>query len=88
MKSKAVAVVLLLLVAIVCSGDAAEIYVWDNDAGPGYEFQDPESGMMVGTEYAVKRALEANGYSYDTGLSLPGHPEEYDVIFVTMGWYC
>jgi len=53
-----------------------------------HNFPDPEGGGMVGSDYAIRQALLANGYTYTMGTILPADLSPYDVLFVIMGVYC
>ena len=67
---------------------SATIYVWDNDAGSDYEINDPETGALVGCEFAIERALTQGGHDFDSGMVFPFNADYYDVIFIAMGYYC
>jgi len=82
-------ILLIVLTTGLCVPSwAYNFYVWDNDAGAGYEIEDPETHQMVGCEFAIERALTQNGYGFDSGLNFPTDPGLYDVIFIAMGYYC
>ena len=63
------------------------IYVWDNDNGIP-TIIDPEKGDEIEPSKGMTKALEEAGLEFDSGNSLPGNINFYDVIFSTMGCYC
>ena len=62
------------------------ILVWDKDHDK--LFQDPEGAGLVDETYGIKKALDANGYSYTVVKTLPSDLTPYDIVFVIMGAYC
>jgi hypothetical protein len=63
------------------------VLLWDNDNGI-QTIIDPESGDMITSGTALKRALDNTGISYHYVNSLPAFIDGYDIIFATMGCYC
>jgi len=74
-----------LLLLLLCSvAPAANVLVADYDGG--LEFTDPDGGDLVGSEYAVTEALDANGQDYDLVTDI-GDLDGYDIVFVLLGTF-
>lgn len=82
------AVIAMLTLGLFVMAPAQEILIWDHDLGEENLFNDPEGAGYVGCEFGIERALEHNGYTYKTLTNLPKDLSPYDVIFVTIGWFC
>jgi hypothetical protein len=78
----------LLMLGFAVSAPAQEILVWDHDLGEENTFDDPEGAGTVGCEFSIQRALRQNDYNFTTLTDLPMDLSSYDVIFITMGWFC
>ena len=76
------AVALVLLLA--APSQAAEVFVFDNDDGA--TLVDPLGAGIVGTQYAVVRALQALGHNVTTATALPADLAPYDAVFVLTAW--
>lgn len=89
---------IILVLGINAYGERrlCRIFIWDN-AGPGGVFSDPDlSSVDVRPADAIFKSLnEINTYTiyslYDSleivlGGELPLFPEDFDLIFVTLGW--
>lgn len=64
----------------------AKVLVWDRDNG--LTFDDPEGGGVVGTEYAVIKALQANGLvDVERKFVLPHDVGGYDAVFALCGFW-
>ncbi len=77
-----------ILAAILVGAGAAgaAVLVWDHDRGA--TFDDPEGKGKVGTEYAVTRALAANGVAdVSRVFVLPSDLGGYDAVFVLAGFW-
>jgi len=77
--------VLGCLISLVSSSFPADILIWDNDTGG--VFPDPEGHGTVGTEYAIREALTANGWTVDTQTTLPADLSGYKMVFCLFGFY-
>lgn len=78
-----------LLFTVTVTVDAAKILVWHFDPG-GYDiYQDPEAGQRIRCDYWIKKALDANNYTYEahSNTSLPSDISSYDVILATIGYF-
>ena len=75
----------LLLILLCAVAPAANVLVADYDGG--LEFTDPDGGNLVGSEYAVTEALDANGQDYDLVTDIPDDPAGYDIVFVLLGTF-
>lgn len=74
---------LLLIFPILTFG--ANVFVWNFD--PLDVFYDPEVGDTIDCSYWLEQSLSANGHSYDIGVTPPTNLNNYDAVFVTLGWY-
>jgi hypothetical protein len=74
----------LAFLLVLVTGACAEILVWDNDNWK--MFADPEGGGYVGCEYAIVKALEANGQPPIVQTYLPASLEGYEAVFIVLGW--
>jgi len=64
----------------------ARVLIWDNDGGRW--FDDPEGHGLVGTDFAVARALNYNGVAHVEKTSvLPADLSAYDAVFVLCGFW-
>lgn len=77
------AVIILSFTALASS---QTVLIWDNDNNSHYS--DPETGILVNSEYGLQQALIANHISYTTVSYLPGDLSGYDIVFVELGIYC
>ncbi len=78
--------IIFTLYAIAAGAAGAKVLVWDHDGGQ--TFDDPEGGGTVGTDYAVMRALAANGVNdAEKKYVLPSDLSGYDVVFVLCGFW-
>jgi hypothetical protein len=78
----------LVLVAglALAAAAGAGVLVYDHDNGQ--TFNDPGGRGKVGTEYAVKKALEENGvFDYEISRTLPADLSGYDAVFVLCGFW-
>ncbi|OGD72350.1 MAG: hypothetical protein A2Y64_00600 [Candidatus Coatesbacteria bacterium RBG_13_66_14] len=70
---------------LLCAAtSAAEVLVADYDGD--MEFTDPDGGGLVGSEYAILNALDANGRDYDLVTDI-GDLAGYDIVFVLLGTF-
>src|SRR4030042_4671447 len=74
----------LLLLLLCAATSAAEVLVADYDGD--MEFTDPHAGGLVGSEYAILNALDANGRDYDLVTHI-GDLAGYDIVFVLLGTF-
>ena len=81
---RAMLIAILMLAAV--SAQAAPVLVWDRDSNE--TLNDPLGAGMVGTEFAVVRALQALGHQVTTVSSLPVDLSGYDAILVLTSWGC
>ena len=83
--SSRVTVSLLALVAAAAAAQGA-VLVWDHDNNQ--YFTDPEGNGKVGTEYAVTKALAANGVAgVSVATALPLDLSGYDAVFILCGFW-
>jgi len=75
----------LLFLFLCAAAPAAEVLVADYDGD--MEFSDPDDGQLVGSEYAVTEALDANGRDYDLVTDIPDDLAGYDIVFVLLGTF-
>jgi hypothetical protein len=75
-----------LICCLVAPAFSQSILVWDKDHNK--LFLDPETSVSVDATYGIKKALDANDYTYDVSLTLPADLSAYQIIFVIMGTYC
>ena len=69
-----------VLLALVSTGYAVNIFVWDDDRGDIL----PGGG---GTEVPIRDALIDLGYVPTVSQYLPASLLEYDIVFSVHGWY-
>jgi hypothetical protein len=80
-------IVLMLILFLFTSGlFSQQILVWDQDNNS--DFMDPDGAGMVGCEYGLEQALQANNANFTTLNYLPNDLTQYDIIFVTLGIWC
>jgi hypothetical protein len=84
MKQKIMLLSALLFITVFLS--ATSIFIWDNDNDG--TFPNPDNGQTIGTEFAIQKALEDNGFQYEINNSLPADLANYDMIFIALGKYC
>ncbi|MGQ9705619.1 MAG: hypothetical protein ACUVWP_01270 [bacterium] len=77
--------ILLCFINLSSISYSADILIWDNDTGG--VFADPEGRGTVGTEYAIREAIIANGWTVDTMTTLPQNLSEYKMLFCLFGFY-
>lgn len=78
-----IAVILILLPVVLLS----EVFIWHNE-NPTFVFFDPEDHLLVGGDYAIKKALDSLGVAYQQGDFLPADLTDYDAVFVLLGSFC
>ena len=65
--------------------EASHVFIWNYDQ---YDtFYDSEIGTTINCIYWLEQILTAEGHTYDTGNSLPTNLNNYDVVFVSTGWW-
>ncbi len=84
MKFRMLSVLILFVINITLF--STSIYIWDNDNGG--DFYNPDSGEIIGTEFALQKAIEENGKQYEIGWVLPDDLLSYDILFIPLGKYC
>jgi hypothetical protein len=82
------AVIAILTLGVAVTAPAQEILIWDHDLGEENVFNDPEGAGLVGCEFSIERSLRNNGFGFTTRTDLPKDLSAYDVIFITIGWFC
>ena len=80
-------VFLIILVSIIFSLFAQEVYIWDNE-NPSFYFPDPETGYSVSGSDAIISLLDASSISYNYGTALPTDLSQYNLIFILLGSFC
>lgn len=63
---------------------AANVFVFDHDDGA--TLADPLGAGVVGTQFAVVRALQALGHQVTTSTVLPTDLSPHDAVFVLTAW--
>ncbi len=77
---------LTLTLVALAAGASARVLIWDNDGGRW--FDDPEGHGLVGTDFAVVRALRYNGLTdIEKSSVLPPDLAAYDAVFVLCGFW-
>jgi hypothetical protein len=79
-------IVLILIAGMTGFLYSSSVFIWDNDNSG--DFPNPDSGEIIGTEFALQKALEDNGRQYDIGWVLPDDLASYDILFIPLGKYC
>ena len=74
----------ILLLGISMSASAAEILVWDHDAGA--RVYSPIMKRQVGCEYGMSQALKQMGHNVTLVRRLPEDLSGYDAVFVFLGF--
>ncbi|MBN1424847.1 hypothetical protein JXA88_09850 [Candidatus Fermentibacteria bacterium] len=74
----------LLFLFLAMSVQAANVFVYDHDDGA--TLTDPLGAGVVGTQFAVVRALQASGHQVTTSTVLPTNLSPYDAVFVLTAW--
>jgi hypothetical protein len=77
------AIILILLPVLLLSN----VFIWHNE-NPTFLFFDPEDHMLVGGDYAIKKALDSLRVDYVQGDYLPADLSDYDAVFVLLGSFC
>lgn len=65
--------------------DPLEILIWLFD--PDDRFYDAEVGDSIDCAYWIEQCFTSCDRDFDKSTDLPVDLDEYDVIFITLGWY-
>jgi hypothetical protein len=76
---------LIMLCIIPFAAHAAHVFIWNYD--PLDRYFDPEIGDTVDGTYWLQQSLSVHGHTYVTDDTLPQNLSDYDVTFITLGWY-
>ncbi|MGB3341127.1 MAG: Ig-like domain-containing protein [bacterium] len=60
------------------------IFIWDYDELD--VFYDPDIDATVDCSYWIEQTLLASGHTYTKSTILPTNLNDYDIVFVTLGW--
>ena len=64
---------------------ATNVFIWNFDSLD--QFYDNHVGDTVDCAYWLEQSLAANGHTHNTSSSLASNLDNYDAVFVTLGWY-
>jgi len=79
--------IFLLILIIVPALVLSNVYIWHNE-NPTFLFFDPEDHILVGGDYAIRKALDSLDVEYEIGSYLPYDLSEYDAVIVLLGSFC
>jgi hypothetical protein len=81
---KRLLVIFLLMLSTLA---VADVFIWHNE-NPTFYFFDPEDHIIVGGDYAVRKALDSLDVAYTQSSVLPADLSDYDAVFVLLGSFC
>jgi len=81
---KSLITIFLLLLSVLT---VADVFIWHNE-NPTFYFFDPEDHILVGGDYAIRKALDSLDVQYTQSSILPEDLSDYEVVFVLLGSFC